>query len=247
MPVIDGLEIKRLESGLSYISRYVGEPNVPSDIKRLRRSVWEMTRRFGQPVVVKHMYNPDDEEAGNAEKSANFHSVYGQTRHKDPLSHGIGYVSTVESKDEWIAPDGTIVSALVRPSSAHVAAPRYRGFGPGFLTYAVEPDVAEDVFKLDPTGVLIKVQNATAQSAWYPEINDNDLVVNVVLNKRGEIVDEVARFVAKMTNPITMRGQDRRARPEYSGDEGNRHVINQQFEMTRLPENNALQRVELDR
>lgn len=247
MPVISGLEIDLLPSGLSYVTKYVGEGSIPGDIKRLRRQVYDMLRRFGQPVVVKHMYNPDDEVAGRAEKSLNFHSVYGQTRNEDPLSYGIGYVSVVKSTDEWIGPDGLIVTAPVQPSPAHVAAPRYRGFGPGFLTYIVEPDASEDIFKLDPTGALVRVQDATAQAAWYPEITDNDLLTNVELDGYGRIVGESARFQAKQSNPISMRGKDRRGRNEYSGDDGNRFIINQQFSMSRVPENSILKQVSLDR
>jgi hypothetical protein len=55
------------------------------------------------------------------------------------------------------------------------------------------------------------------------------------------------RYQAKQTNPITMRGLDRRGRREYSGGGGNRFAINQTFEMTLVPTTHPLQKVETDR
>lgn len=247
MALISGLEIDRLANGIGYITKYVGEPNVPGDIRRLRGQVHDMMRGYGQPVLIKHMYNDQDVQNGLAEPSANFDDVYGQARNHDPLSYGIGLVSTVKSDDEWVDPAGSIVRTFAYPGTGYTKAPRYRGFGPGFLTYIVEPDAAEDLFRLDPTGALIKVQNAQAFTAWYPDINDNDLIINVVLDNNGAIKSTGDRFQAKMTNPITARGNDRRGRKEFSGDKGNTLVVNQKFEMTLVPSNSILMSVDTDR
>src|SRR5207237_738792 len=109
-----------------------------------------------------------------------------------------------------------------KPAPTYVQAPFYRGFGPGYLTCLIEPDVALDFFKLTSTGALIKVQSQTVVAPWFPDINDNDLLVNVELDQQGNIVESSDRFQAKMTNPVSIRGLDRRGRQEYSGDPGNR-------------------------
>lgn len=235
------------QSAIYNVIRYVGEPNVPQDVKRRRRQISDAMRRFGTPVLVKHMYNADDVDAGIAEPSPGFSPVYGQSRNTDPLSHGIGFVSIEKSDNEWYnTSSGELQVASDSPGAGWLKAPRYRGFGPGYLTYIIEPDAAEDVFKLNEAGALIKVQTATAQAPWYPEISDNDLIINVILEGM-EIQDTLERFQAKVTNPISLRGYDRKGRREYSEDGGNRHIVNQQFEMTLVPSNNVLMSVETDR
>lgn len=235
-------------NGLTNVIRYTGEPNVPPNIRRQRHSNLDTMRRFGSPVIIKHMYNDQDVQAGIAEKSPNFSSVYGQPRHNDPLSHGVGFVSVEKSKDEWIKPDGSgIVVAKTSPGAGYVPAPKYRGYGPGYLTYVIMPDVAEDVFKLSEVGALIKVQNAQVQMGWYPEVNDNDLLVICRIDNAERVVETYERYLLKMTNPLSMRGLDRKGRREYTEDFGNRHVTDQSFEMTLLPSNEELQNVEVDR
>jgi hypothetical protein len=173
------------------------------------------------------MFNPDDETNGLARKSDNFQSAYGQVRNRDPLSHGIGYCSLENSLDEWISPGGDVISASTSPGSGYVPAPKYRGFGPGYLTYLIEPDAAFDIYLHSPAGAFVRVQQATAVAAWFPEINDNDLIVNVTLDRAGRVIDTGDRYVAKQTNPVSIRGTDRRGRSEYSGDRGNAHLVNQ--------------------
>lgn len=202
---------------------------------------------MGAPVLVKHMYNDRDVTEGRAIKSPNFDDVYGQTRNEDPISHGIGFTSIETSSNEWISPEGELVVSGSRPSPRHIPAPKYRGFGPGYLIYIIQPDVTEDVFKLTEQGVLIKVQDATAQAPWYPEINDNDLIINVELGRNEQIVATRERYEAKMSSPTSMRGFDRKGRREYTEDGGNRFVIGQSFEMALIPPNNVLYQVETDR
>lgn len=237
------------ESGIFNVIRYYGGPRTPQDIARRRKNVMEAMRRFGNPVLVKHMYNDADVDEGVAQRSPNFDSVYKQTRHNDPISHGVGYTSLVTSEDEWVSPQGKlVVGTTVSPGAGYFPAPRYRGFGPGYLTYIIEPDAAEDVFKATETGVLIKTQTAQAQAPWFPEMNDNDLLINVELDHSGRnIVATHERFQLKMTQPVSMRGVDRRGRREYTEDGGNRHVVNQHFEMTLVPRNDQLYNVETDR
>ncbi len=235
--------------GIQHVSRYVGEPSVPQDIKRRRRQVYDAMRRFGTPVLVKHMYNPDDaKEDGIATTSPGFDPVYKQSRNRDPLSHGVGYVSNELSEDEWYhKTTGVIVKSRTSPGADYEKAPKYRGFGPGFLLWIIEPDRAEDFFKVDPVGTFIKVQSALAQAPWFPEINDNDLIVNVVVDNHGNITETRERYQAKQSSPTAIRGRDRRGRREYSEDGGNRHVINQTFEMALIPDNDVLYEVETDR
>ena len=245
--VLSGLLYEWTPQGIRFARKYVGEAQIPQDIKRLRRQIYDMMRQMGSPVLVKHMYNAQDVERGDAVLSSNYNSVYGQTRHNDPVSHGVGFVSAETAEDEWTTTEGLIVKSTTKPAGA-VPAPKYRGFGPGFLLYMIQPDAAEDVFKLGDTGALIKTQQAQAQAPWFPEINDNDLIINVEIDKAGNIIDTFERYQAKMTNPISMRGYgDLRGRREGTEDGGNRYMLNQQFEMTLVPEFDELYKVEVDR
>lgn len=226
--------------------RYVGERNVPQDVKRRRHQVSELMRRMGSPILVKHRYNDLDVQKGTAVKSPVFDDVYDQTRNEDPLSYGVGYVSVELSPNEWYDANGNIEVSSISPGAGWTQAPLYRGFGPGNLTWIIEPDRAEDFYKAFTGGPLFKVQTATAVAPWYPNIDDNDLLINVELGPGDKVVNTAERYEAKMVNPISMRGTDNRGRGE-AGYPGNRHTVNQQFEMALIPENNVLYQVETDR
>jgi hypothetical protein len=245
--VVAGLLIGTTPQGIRRVSRYVGEQNIPGDIKRLRRSTFELMRRMGQPVLIKPMLTDRNSNDGTAEPSPNFDSVYEQTRNRDPLSFGSGFVSKEKATNEWISSRGEIVVSATNPGAGFIQAPKYRGFGPGLITYIIEPDVAEDFYKTTQQGVFIKVQSQTVVAPWYPDINDNDLIINITLDKQGYITSAGDRFQARTVNPVSMRGLDRRGRAEYSGDNGNRHIINQMFEMSLIPRNNILYNVNIDR
>jgi hypothetical protein len=235
-------------SEIKIVLRYVGEGNVPRDIKRRRRQVYDLMRRMGTPVLVKHMFNAEDVEKGVARPSAAYQSIYGQTRKEDPLSFGVGFVSVEESPNEWYEPNsGQIIKASGKPGPEYVRAPKYRGFGQGYLIYIIEPDVAIDVFKLNEAGALVKTQEASAQAPWFPEINDNDLLINITVDRGNYIRSTQERYQAKQTSPISMRGLDREGRREYTEEGGNRFVVNQTFTMALLPSNHVLYKVETDR
>lgn len=235
-------------SQIQNVIRYVGAPNTPGDVRRRRKWNLETMRRVGTPALIKKMYTDRDVQEGIAVPSPTFDSVYEQTRHDDPLSYGVGFVSVELSDDEWYhTSTGQIIRQASSPGPSWARAPKYRGFGPGFLTYIIEPDVAEDIFKLSETGVFIRTQSATAQAPWFPEMNDNDLLINVVIDRSENIVDTLERFQLKMTNPISVRGLDRKGRREYTEDGGNRFVIGQQFEMSLIPKHDILYDVEVDR
>lgn len=230
------------------VMSYLGEGWVPQDVRRRRKLVRDAVRRAGTPVVVKHMYNDQDVTEGRAVESSTFASAYGQVRHDDPMSYGVGFVSAELSPDEWYNADtGELVTAVSTPGAAWVQAPLYRGFGPGYLMWIIEPDVAEDMFKITDQGVLIKTRSATAQAPWYPEVNDNDLLVNITIDSKRQIIDTHERYQCKMSNPVSIRGHQRHGRREYTEDGGNRFVVNQTFEMALVPETDILYAVPIDR
>lgn len=237
------------------VIRHLGSPNVPRNIRQQRENNLSTMRRFGTPVIIKKMFLDRDVRLGDAVASPNFSSVYGQTRHDDPLSHGVGFVGAdngvmITHPQEWYDTTGAnpnIVTQATSPGAGWANAPKYRGFGPGYLTYVILPDVAEDVFKINDVGVLTSIQQAQVQMGWYPEVNDNDLITVVQIDAAERVVATRERFQAKMTTPISMRGVDRLGRREANEDFGNRHITGQQFEMTLVPENDVLYHVEMDR
>jgi hypothetical protein len=94
---------------------------------------------------------------------------------------------------------------------------------------------------------MMQVQTADVTMGWFPKVNDSDLIIHVELDEYGHVATVGKRYQAKVTNPVSIRGLDRRGRKEYSGDFGNRHVVNQVFPITLLPVNNILMQVETDR
>ena len=234
-------------NGFTNAMRYVGAPDTPKSIRDLRANNLDTMRWVGSPVIVKHMYNDRDFQEGKALRSPNWSDTYGQPRHTDPLSHGVGYVSIETSDNEWVSPTGALVVSDTSPGEGYVPAPKYRGFGPGYLIYMIVPDAAEDVFKLSETGALIRVQEATAMAPWYPEINDNDLITLVELDDTERVVTTYERYQAKMTGPVSVRGTNRLGRRERADDYGNRNAAQQNFQMTLIPKSDELYKVEMDR
>jgi hypothetical protein len=206
--------------------------------------------RMGTPVVIKHRYNDEDVEEGIAERSPNFDDIYNQSSNTDHLSHGVGWVSVEKSANEWINPnDGSIVVSNTSPGAGYTRAPKYRGYGPGYLTYLILPDVSEDEFRIDASGAIIRAQVARAQMGWYPAVNDTDILILVQLDRAQRIINSFERYQLKETSPISVRGQNRGGgrRPNEAVDFGNQHVLNQTFELTLIPPNDEIYRVEIDR
>jgi len=229
-------------------ARYFGESNVPRDVNRLRRSVYEMLRRMGTPMLVKHRYTDRDIATGIAMESPTFDDVYEQSRNHEELSHGVGYVSVELADNEWWnGTDDHVVVDLASPGTGYINAPMYRGYGPGQLTWIIEPDAAQDFYKATVGGPIFKVQTAQAIAPWWPDISDNDLLINVTVGKDKRIVASHERFEAKNVSPVSIRGQDRGGRKEYGESFGNTFVVNQTFEMALIPENDVLYEVEADR
>lgn len=247
---VKGIRVLEHRSGYHHVGKYIGEHNVPNDIAHTRRYVYELMRRMGTPVMIKKMITDDDVIAGTAEKSPNFDDVYGQTRNRDPISHGIGYVSVEKHPEEWIdLSTSHIIVSKTQPANT-IPAPKYRGYGPGLLIWVIEPDAAVDFYKQLPEGVLMKIQTAHATAPWWPDINDNDLLIHIELDRAGYVKGTAERYQAKQTNPVSIRGSNERThggRHEYTGDFGTRYVVNTTFEMVLLPENHEGLHVEVDR
>src|SRR4051812_32487758 len=110
--------------GITWAHLDTGDRIVPADVRRRRASVYGAMRRLGSPVVVKHMYTAQDVDDGIAEPSPGFDDVYGQTRNKDPLSYGMGFVSVQKSDNEWYNIEtGKIVVANSSPGGLWAQAP----------------------------------------------------------------------------------------------------------------------------
>ena len=82
---------------------------------------------------------------------------------------------------------------------------------------------------------------------WFPKVSDNDLIIHVELDEYGHVLHSDKRYQAKTTNPVTIRGLDRKGRRENSTDFGNRHVVNQVYPISLIPANHVLMNVEIDR
>lgn len=234
-------------NGLTNIIRYTGPKDTPRNIRRQRGNNLDAMRRYGTPVILKHMYNDQDVEDGIAEASPNRDNIYGQSRRDDPLSFGIGYVSIEKSDNEWLSPEGIIIVSDISPGSGYQKAPKYLGYGPGYLTYAILPDVSQDLFKITEQGVFIRIQEATVQMGWFPEVNDNDLLVIAQIDRSENVISTRERFVLKQTSPASIRGLDRLGRQEYTEDFGNRNVTDQSFQMTLVPDSDVKMNVPIDR
>lgn len=222
--------------------------NTPQDVSRRRRDVENLMRRMGTPVLHKPRYNDTDFQAGLVEKSPVYDVIYEQTRANDPISHGVGYVSIEKSTNEWYDSQGTIVVSNTSPGAGWTQAPRHRGYGPGTLTYIIEPDAAEDFFRSTPGGPIFQVMEAQAIAPWWPNIKDNDILIQVNTDAQGNVVDTFERWEVKgNVNTLSMRGQDRRGRKETNEPFGNTFAMNQHFGINLVPKTDEIYQVEADR
>jgi hypothetical protein len=234
------------------VIRYLGDPQVPHDIQHRRRQNMETMRRLGTPVLIKHKYNIDDVSSGEAESTSNWDTIYKQSEYDDPLSYGAGFCSVETARNEWIRPaseedNAELVISASRPEEEYIPAPLYRGWGQGYLTYVILPDVPMDVFKLTDEGALIKIQQARIQLPWWPQVGDNDLMIVVELNATEKIINTFERYSLKKVNPISMRGRDRWGRREFESGGGNRFLIGNYCEANKIPETDPAYLVEIDR
>ncbi len=237
------------------VIRYLGDAGIPHEILRRRRAHLEMMRRMGTPVLVKKMFNIEDTEGDEpiATYSPNWDTNMRQPMHDDPFSYGVGYVSVQTAPGEWTIPANEEETASLiitdNPEPGWLPAPMYRGYGPGFLTYAILPDAPEDIFKHTEEGLLLHTQQARVQLPWHPELGDNDLMIMVELDATENIIQTFERFELKKVSPITMRGRDRWGRREgtrmIAG--GNRFTVGAQCELSKVPETDPIYNVETDR
>jgi hypothetical protein len=255
-------------SGPTYtdVRFYYGDDQIPRDVVNLRQSTMEAMRRLGTPVLIKRMYTAEDVDLGQAQPSPAQDVIYKQSRHNDPLSYGVGFCSIDTQPGEWYDPvtfevvvtDVSGQSPVVTPDFENfeeprtnlLPAPRYRGYGPGFLTYVILPDRPEDVFKLTPQGAMIRTQTAKLQLPWWPLVGDNDLMIAVELDNAGNITETFERYQLKQVMPITMRGEDRSGRREISHANvgGNRYWVGQECEAVKvMPLSDPIYSVETDR
>lgn len=231
-------------------ARTVGHPRTPQDIQWMRRNNIETVRRMGQPVIWRHTFKEDDFEQGFytfqiAQGStenipvkrcpACFDAEYEQTRGDCPVCFAIGIVSVEDDPNLYIDTIGRITKT---PNLT--PAPKYGGLGPSVLTWTIQPDVPEDVFRISERGALIRTQESTVIAPWTPEMQDNDLIVDVELQHDGyRIRKEYDRHVLQTTSPQTIRGFGKYAR-------GREFIVGQSFSMDRLPKGHILYRVPLD-
>ncbi len=205
--------------------RNVGSPNTPQEIKSLRRSVGDLLRAYGQPVVHMHIYNARDVENGVAKACPKcFDNDLKSARGNCTVCYGVGFVSKDDHLDKWIEEDLSIVDY-----NTGIPAPLFGGFAEPVLTWVVEPDVSLDVFKVNEQGVLVRTQQAASVAYFEPYMGDNDLMINVDLAQNGYTINNVGdRYELKAVQQNTIRGQGARTgNPIFN--------VNQTFEMDLLP------------
>lgn len=212
----------------------VGPPSTPQEIKRLRRQVGDMLRRYGQPMIHRHMYTLDDFDNGIAKKCpACYDEAYNQTRNDCPVCFSMGFVSVEDSTNRWIDDYGNYSL-----EDTGTPAPKWGGFAEPSLTLVLQPDVPIDLFKLNERGALTRVEQAHAHTYFTPYFADNDLLIMVKIDEDGYTIKDILDYYqAKNSNQLTIRGWGKRVRDQ------NQHIISQSFEMAMIPPNNILHKV----
>lgn len=214
--------------------RDVGPPSTPQEIKRLRRQVGDMLRRYGQPVIHRHMYTLDDVDKGIAKKCPScFDDAYSQVRNNCPVCYSVGFVSVEDDPEQYLDDEGNYTY-----ERTSIVAPKYGGFASPTLTLVMQPDVPIDLFKIGDRGVLTRVENAKAFSYFLPTFADNDILIAVDVGLDGYSIKNIIDYYqAKQASPRTIRGWGKKSKDKK------RFVVSQEFEMALIPPNNVLRKV----
>lgn len=231
------LQALALPQGKTHIAdiKNVGPPSTPQEIKRHRRQVGDMLRRFGQPVIHRRMLTLDDVDRGYAKKCpACFDDAYSQVRNDCPICHSIGFVSAKDNPTRFIDEQGNYTS---EPTGT--LAPVYGGFDAPTLTMIMQPDVPIDLFSFNDRGVLTRVEQAKAYTYFNPLFADNDILISVEIAQDGYSIRRILdHYQAKMANQHTIRGWGR-----FRSRNQNQFIVAQEFEMALVPPNNVFRRV----
>lgn len=213
--------------------KHVGPPSTHQEIKRLRRQVGDMLRRYGQPVVYFKAWNLEDLANGLAVRCpACYDDTYGQSREDCEVCFNTTLVSAVDSADHYITEEGFLTT-----ETTDIVAPAFGGFREPVLTRITQPDAGTDIFRLNEQGVLVRTQDATAVAYWYPTMGDNDIVVDVTLGvDQSTVIAAAARYQLKQVQPITIRGWGKRTHDQA-------YTVQQQFEMNTIPIENILHQI----
>lgn len=211
----------------------VGSPAVPQDLRRLRKEAGDFLRRYGEPIVHLHAFTLDDLDHGKAVRCPACISKYNKAPRSDcQVCFGTGLVSIEQDPTQWIDENGF---ATTTPTD--IPKPLYGGWGFPILTRVVQPDVSMDEFRLSPEGVLTQVQQAQGYAFWLPQMNDQDLLVNVSVTRDNTTVNNVFdRFLLRSVMPMTIRGWGIR-------EMNRRYITGQRFEMDKAPSNHPVQNV----
>lgn len=223
-----------------------GVQRTPHEVKMWRRQNLDMLRKLGLPVMVKRRWNMTDLANGVAKRCPGcFNGTFDQGLPDCPICFGVTLVSS-ENDDitNLYIQRGFLSSTTTDPDDglANLPAPKYGGFGPGYITFMIQPDVPEDVIRFNPSGQLEKTTVAQGVAPWWPTLGDNDLCFNIEVNdSMTSILEIFEAFELKMVNPITVRG--------FGVRSVNRHDnrIGQSFQMDRLPLGHPFYNVPLDR
>jgi hypothetical protein len=256
--------------GLNYAAKYIGEPGIPKQVARRRRWVYDAFRRVGTPFLWKHKYSPVDVQLGIAQASPAFSDIYGRSGRFDTISHGVSFVSQAISPNEYYDAEGNIQQFATNPGAGWTPAPLYRGYGPGWIVYCIQPDSPLDYLKVDASGSIMRVMQPQIICPWFPIMNDGDLLVSIDMDNGGNIVQAHERYECRSMQPITVRGNDKKGRrdrgvarriptgnddgsspgagatPVYTPT-GNAYVLNQISAENRLPYGHTAYDVEIDR
>lgn len=231
---------------------HTGGHKVPQDIRRFRTENMDLCRTMGQPIVWRHRFDMYDLESpyileyfGRDEDSiactrcpACYDTVYEQPRTDCRVCNGVTIVSVEEATDKWITEDGYLSDT---DTGGLDPAPRYRGFGPSVLTWIVEPSTSDDIFKISKSGVLTRYERAEGYAPWYPEMNDQDIIINVDLDRNsGSIIDAPReRYYLSSVKPESIRGFGRMTTDR-------KFPVGQSFQMMQIERNHYLYQLEID-
>jgi hypothetical protein len=197
--------------------------STPGDVRNVRQSVFDYVYRFGQPVVIKRIYNTD-EDARSRQKTP-------------PIS------LTDNTYDDVYEQSSTVGSNLGFPY----------GWDDGFFTYITLGDGSSMVDDDTPnrTGTY-KVFVTPGVAPWNPFIQDGDMIISTRIeynsdNNSVTITGTGDRYRVQKVFPIPLRAETNRGymNSETNYVENSDIVVCQNFEAVRIPRSDPLYKIEI--
>lgn len=197
--------------------------STPADVRNIRQSVFDYVFRYGQPVVIKRIYNTDD----------------------DALSQ--------QKTPPVLLSDSTYDDIYAQSSTVGANLGFTFGWNEGVFTYLTLGDGSSMVDDDTPNRPgSYKVFVTPGVAPWEPFIQDGDMIITVRIEMPSPtgpitITGTGDRYRVQKVFPVPLRAETNRGymNSETNYVENSDIIVSQNFEAVRIPKADPLYKIEI--